>query len=131
MSMPLPIHVALVASTAAQVKEASKCFRLSAPGIGAAYLSAIDAVPNEKISSPTELPPGRIKLWICLDQASFEIAKQLHDRDRRNSRYSRGFYDELLPEACVLIDNTIAAPERKNLLSNWAQRVTDAWYETS
>jgi len=42
MSMPQPIHVALVGSTADIVRRAKEHFRLSQPGIGAAYLATLE-----------------------------------------------------------------------------------------
>ncbi len=127
--MPLPVHVALVGTTSEQVWKASKHFRLSAPGIGPAYLAALDAASGGKVLSISELPPGRIDLWVCLDSAALIEAEALHQSDRAMPRYGRGFYEVLFPEACILID-TADSDERSKLLVSWAQRIMDAWQST-
>jgi hypothetical protein len=128
VSMPLPIHVALIGSTVSQVSAAQKHFRLSAPGIGATYLAALNASPGGKIVPPTDLPKAQITLWLCLDGQAFADSKQLHSQDAQSPRYDRGFYDGIFSEACVLIEGGQDVPK---ILSAWAQKIIDAWYQTS
>ena len=130
MSMPRPIHVALVGKNADQVREASKHFRLSAPGIGAAYLAAIDTDSVGKVLAISALPRGQIDLWLCLDRAALVEAEAAHQRDRATPRYGRGFYEEVFPEVCVLLESAHQA-EQRTLLASWAQKVIDAWRATS
>ena len=125
MSMPLPIHVALICATSDVMSVAKKLFRLSAPGIGPAYYVALDAPAQGDFFSPKDLPTALITLWLCLDQESFALAKQLHAQDLTVPRYGRGFYDSIFPEPCLLIENS-----RKSL-SDWSRKIVDAWYETS
>jgi hypothetical protein len=130
MSQPQSIFVALVGSSTEQVLKASKYFRLSQPGIGAALLASTNALPGGKVVPLEELPRARIHLWICLDQAALEECKAIHQRDRLTPTYDRGFYEELFPEACVLVQHS--SPKQQNqLLSSWAQKVIQAWVSTS
>ena len=128
MSMPQPIQVALVGSTVAQVAAAKKHFRLSAPGIGSAYLSALDATPRGEVVPPSELPKALLTLWLCLDKDALAVAQHLHSQDAQNPRYGRGFYDEHFPQPCVLIETGPSSPK---LLSDWARQIIEAWYATS
>jgi hypothetical protein len=130
MSMPQPIFVALVGSTTEQVLKASKFFRLSQPGIGAALLAATNALPGGKVIPLDKLPLARIHLWICLDQAALEECESIHQSDRLNPDYYRGFYQELFPAACVLVQHS-DPKQQKELLSSWAQKVIQAWVSTS
>lgn len=129
MSMPQPIFVTLIGSSKVQVSRARKHFRLSAPGIGAAYLAALDAKPGGKIVPPGELPKGLITLWVALDPESLSVARSLHSADRRTARYGRGGYDELLPEPCVLIHES--GSKLKDGLRHWKEKIIAAWYESS
>ena len=129
MSMPHPIFVVLIASSTSQVERAKKHFRLSAPGIGAAYLAALDATPGNKIVPPSELPKGLITLWVALDRQSLSVARSLHSDDRRTASYGRGrFYEEYFPEPCVLVlgDSTL----RESLI-DWKEKIIAAWYASS
>lgn len=126
--MPLPIHVVLIASTVDQVTIAQKHFRLSVPGIGTAYLAAIDAEPGNKIAPPAELPKALITLWLCLDQESFIVTNDLHNQDVTNHRYGRCFYANDFPEPCVLIEGWQESPQ---VLTGWAEKIIAAWYATS
>lgn len=130
MSMPRPIHVALVGKTADQVRDASKHFRLSAPGIGAAYLAAIDADAVGKVLAISALPSGCMDLWLCLDRSALVAAEAAHRRDRAMPRYGRGFYEEVFPEACVLLESANPGDQRA-LLASWAQKIIDAWRASS
>lgn len=128
MSMPLPIHVALIGSTVEQVVAAKKSFRLSTPGIGAPYLSALNVEPGGKILTPTDLPKALITIWLCLDPQSLAVSKKLHSQDIRNPQYGRGSYEELLPEPCVLVgDEKVSSA----VLKEWAEKITEAWLATS
>jgi len=126
--MPLPIHVALIGSTVSHVSAAQKHFHLSAPGIGAAYLAALNASPGGKIVPPTDLPKAQITLWLCLDAQALAVSKELHSQDAQSPHYDRGLYNDMFPEVCVLIDGGQDAPK---ILSAWAQKIIDAWYQTS
>jgi hypothetical protein len=123
MSMPQPIFIALIGSSKTQVSKAKKHFRLSVPGMGPAYLAALDSQPGEKIAHPSELPKGLITLWVALDLESLSVVRSLHSDDVQLPRYSRGFYAELLPEPCVLIPI--------DELSTLKQKITEAYFETS
>ena len=131
MSMPQPVHVALVGRTADIVRRAKKHFRLTAPGIGAAYLAALEPEPSALIRPLDELPKGLITVWVALDDESFTASLQRHQDDRTNARYSRGFYDEHLPEPCILVDLEGSSRAFENRLAELAQRVVEAWYATS
>ena len=131
MSMPQPIHVALVGSTVDIVRRANKYFRLSAPGIGAAYLVTLEPMSSDSIQRLEELPSGRITLWVALDSESLSASQQRHQADLRNPRYSRGFYEDHLPEPCVLVDFEKSASASKKQLAELAQTIIDAWYATS
>lgn len=130
MSIPRPIHVALVGTHADQAREASKHFRLSAPGIGAAYLAAIDTDAVGKVLAISALPRGHIDLWLCLDGAALTAAEAAHQRDRAMLRYGRGFYQDMFPEACVLLESADPGDQR-TLLASWARKIIDAWRATS
>ncbi len=112
-------------------KKQKKYFRLSEPGIGAAYLCGVDADSDEKIVMPKSLPKGCITLWLSLDHKSFILSKKLHAKDLRNRKYSRGLYDETFPEACILLEYEQAMEKLEELLSFWVQQITAAWHETS
>ncbi len=130
MSMPRPIHVALAGTHADQVRDASKHFRLSAPGIGAAYLAAIDPDSVGKVLAISALPRGCMDLWLCLDRAALIAAEAAHQRDRAIPRYGRGFYEEVFPEACVLLESAHQA-ELRTLLASWARKIIVAWRASS
>nr|BAJ07056.1 putative uncharacterized protein [uncultured bacterium] len=131
MSVPLPIHVALVSSSKKQIASIRRHFRLSAPGIGPAYISALDALPGDTIVTPSQLPKGRIALWITLDSESYKTCMKLHKRDLRMPDYGRGFYSHHFPEACVLIEKSNSPTQLKKTLASWSSRIIDAWYESS
>ena len=129
--MPLPIHVALIGATCDAVTVARKHFRLSAPGIGAAYLSALDAKQKPNIVPPSELPESLITLWVCLDRESLAIAQKIHEKDSQDARYGRGFYKEVFPVSCLLIEQNDSISERNQRLATLARNIVDAWYGTS
>lgn len=131
MSMSQPIFVVLVGSTADIVRRAKKHFRLSAPGIGPAYLASLESSPSDNIQSLTQLPTGLITLWVALDAASFFEAQIRHRIDLQNPRYDRGFYAELFPEPCILVDLSQSSTESKTRLAELALSIIDAWYATS
>jgi hypothetical protein len=129
MSMPQPIFVALVGEETSKVSRSTRSFRLSAPGIGGAYYCALDAGSEGRIVHPQSLRPGLVTLWICLDRSSLEACEALNARDRTLPGYGRGFYDEIFPEACVLVPDH-GTVHQKNLLQDWAKKIIDAWYST-
>jgi hypothetical protein len=131
MSMPQPISVALIGSTADIVRRAKKHFRLGVPGIGAAYLASLQTEPTDDIPALTQIPAAQITLWIALDAKSFSAAQLRHRADMQNPRYGRGFYNEHFPEPCILVDFNQSPKESKNQLSELAQRIINAWYATS
>ncbi|HQU42606.1 MAG TPA: hypothetical protein PK867_07325 [Pirellulales bacterium] len=129
MSMPQPIFIALIGSSKAQVSKAKKHFRLSVPGMGPAPLAALDSQPGDKIVHPSEVPKGLITLWVALDAESLSLSRSLHAADARLPRYDRGFYEELLPEPCVLIP--IDDRDAKTRLSALRKKISEAYFETS
>jgi len=131
MSMPQPIHVALVGRTAEVVRRAKKHFRLSAPGIGAAYLVTLDPVDSDSVLSFEDLPPGRITFWVALDGNSLSASRKQHQIDRMNPNYSRGFYEQDLPEPCVLVDFDKPTSASQKQLADLAEKVVEAWYASS
>jgi hypothetical protein len=128
VGQPLSILVALIGSTVSDVKSATKRFRLKTPGIGPAYLVALDASPGGKIIAPSELPSGQITLWICLDAAAYDEATNRHLLDQKTAGYHRSFYDELLPQACILVEDWRENPQ---VLEMWVDSITTAWYGSS
>ncbi len=131
MSMPQPIFVALIGSTADIVRRAKKHFRLNAPGIGAAYLASLDTETTDHIPPIEEIPKAQITLWIALDAKSFSAAQMRHHADLRHLQYDRGFYNEHFPEPCILVDFNQSSKEFKNRLAELAKSIIDAWYATS
>ena len=131
MSMPQPIYVALVGSTADVVRRARKHFRLSAPGIGPPCLAKLETRPSHDVPRLTQIPAAQIVLWVALDTKSFAAAQTRHRDDLRNSRYDRGFYNVHFPEPCILVDFDRNPKEAKKQLAELALRVIEAWYATS
>ena len=131
MSMPQPIFVALIGSTADIIRRAKKHFRLRAPGIGAAYLASLDTEPTDDIPALTKVPAAQITLWIAIDAKSLSAAQLRHRADMQNPRYGRGLYNEYFPEPCILVDFNQSTKESKSQLSELVQRIIDAWYATS
>lgn len=131
MSMPQRIFVALIGSTPDRVHRAKKFFRLSTPGLEPAYLASLEGERSGNIYSLEQLPKNQITIWIALDPESFLAATLQHQNDLLNPRYSRGFYDELLPEPCVLVNIDQSPEESKRLLADLAQEITNAWYASS
>ena len=131
MSMPQPIHVALVGSSAELVSRAKTHFRLSAPGIGAAYLATLDLECTDPIRRLDDIPTGLIQLWVALDREALAASQNHYRSDVRNSTYNRGFFDELLPDACILVDYERSPSAAKKELAALAQRIIKAWYDTS
>lgn len=129
MSMPQPIHVVLIGATRARVHSARRHLRMATPGIGAPYLCALDADGTDKVVAPSELPKACITLWLALDLESLQVAQKLHAEDLRLPRYGRGFYNDRLPEACVLVEGDTL--EQQAALRSWEQRIAKAWYESS
>ena len=130
MSMPLPIHIVLIGSSSERIRSARRHLRLSTPGIGAPYLCALDAEAGNGILPPAELSKALITLWLALDSQSLQVAQKLHSGDLRTPRYGRGFYADLLPEACMLVEGD--TPSQQHVaLKDWERRITDAWYKTS
>jgi hypothetical protein len=129
--MPQPIHVALVGSTADIVRKAKRQFRLSEPGIGAAYLATMEQTNSDTIVHFDKLPWGLVTLWIALDHESFVASRQRHAQDSLNPRYSRGHYAELLPEACILVDFENSETASKKRLIQLAAQISKAWYASS
>jgi hypothetical protein len=74
---------------------------------------------------------GCITLWLSLDSESHTVSRELHSRDLRFAGYSRGFYEEAFPEACILIDAGQSTSKLRASLSFWAKRIIDEWYATS
>ena len=95
-----------------------------------AYLIALDANSANKNIHPSEVPKGRITLWLALDAAAFSFCKECHSRDLRIPRYRRGYYGDIFPEACVLIDESKSNKEIAETLACWRQKIIDA-YEAS
>nr|WP_123784874.1 hypothetical protein [Pirellula staleyi] len=131
MSMPQPIHVALVGATSDIVRRAKKHFRLSTPGIGAAFLATLERTSTEPIIRFEDLPNGLITLWITLDHESLSASRQRHDADLLNPCYCRGFYEHHLPESCVLVDFEKSWPASKKQLARLSEQIAAAWYATS
>lgn len=131
MSMPQPIHVALIGSSAAIVGRAASAFRLGAPGIGAAYLVSLEASSDTKFHRLSDVPVGLIHLWVALDRDSLAASRERHRTDANNPKYGRGYYDTSLPEACVLVDLERFPKDGKRQLAELAQRIIKAWEESS
>jgi len=127
MSMPVPLHVALVGSSRKQVALGKRHFRLSVPGMGPAYLSALDAIPGEDIVHPSKLPKRLMTLWVALDAEAFDLCNKLHAKDLRIPGYSRWFYDEDFPEACILIQAGKSNDELKKALTHLRERIISAY----
>lgn len=131
MSMPQPIFVALIGSSADIVRRAKRHFRLEAPGIGPAYVASLATLRAEDVPPLSQIPVNQIALWIALDDTSFSAAQLRHRSDLNNPRYSRGFYSEHFPEPCILIDFDRSPAESGKQLTELAQQIIAAWYETS
>ncbi len=131
MSMPEPIFVALVGASVDVVRRGKKYFRLSEPGIGAALLATLEPISTGSIRRLVDLPSGLVTLWVALDDDSFVESRRYHQADLRNPRYSRGFYEGLLPEPCILVDFENREAESKKRLAELAQTIIKAWYATS
>ncbi|WP_131818218.1 hypothetical protein [Planctopirus hydrillae] len=131
MSMPQPIFVALIGATAERVDRAKKFFRLSTPGLGPFYLASLETEQSGSTQPLVQLPKNQITIWIALDPESFLAASLQHQVDSLNPRYTRGFYDELLPEPCVLVNIDQSPEESKRRLTDLAQKITSAWYASS
>jgi hypothetical protein len=131
MSIPQPIHVALVGSSRDEIRRLRRHFRFSQPGIGPAFFAALDATPGDTIVAPADLPIGIITLWLCLGRETFEVCAVLHGRDRRMPGYDRGFYEQIFPAACVQLEDRRSMRRLRQDLSDWAHRITEAWFSTS
>ena len=131
MSMPQPIHVALVGSTTEIVQNAKRHFRLGDPGIGPVLLAALNAGSDDQIKPLSELPHDLIDLWVALDHESYMASQTRHHSDSSSPRYSRGFYNELLPEPCVIIEFEQSPEKSKLALNNLVKQIVEAWYATS
>ncbi len=129
MSVPLPIHVALIGSSRERVSSLRKHFRLC--DVGSIYYSAIDAIPGERVVPLFTLPRGLITLWLCLDPDAHSASVEFHARDRQLRHYSRICYDEHFPEPCVLLDGGKSVREMRSLLSGWMVRIREAHAATS
>jgi hypothetical protein len=131
MSMPQPIFVALVGSTADVVRRAKRHLRLRAPGMGCPLLATLEPEPSGDIQPLAQVPSGRITLWVALDNDALRASMQRHHEDTQNPRYDRGFYDEHFPEPCLLVDFCASPAQSKAQLAGLAQRLVDAWHATS
>ena len=131
MSMPQPIHVALIGSSADVVRQAKEHFRLSAPGIGAAYMVCVDANSGDMIVRLDNVPKGLIHLWVALDKEALSAAQARHQSDAQQPSYNRGFYDNSLPDPCVLVDYEHSPSVAKTQLAKLARKVIEAWYDSS
>ncbi len=131
MSMPQPIHVVLLGSTVDIVRKAKKYFRLSAPGIGPPYLATLDGECSDPIRRLDDVPTGLIHLWVTLDKSAFLASQDRYRLDTQHPHYDRGFYGELLPNPCVLVDFERSPTTAKKELSKLADEIISAWYDTS
>lgn len=130
MSMPQPVHVAIVGSTVQSVLIAKKYFRPSAPGMGPPYLAALDGIPDGEVVPPSSFSDGFIDLWLCLDAESYAASRQLHLRDAHSAKCNQ-YYRLAFPEACILVSAGKSSSALRASLSAWARRISDAWYDSS
>ena len=129
MSVPLAIHVALIASSREQVASLRKAIRLH--DVGSISYVALDAVDGERVVPLSAVRRGVITLWLCLDREAHAASVAVHARDRHESGYSRGFYDEHFPEPCVLLNGAASSRDLRSVLSAWAAKIREAHAATS
>ena len=129
--MPQPIFVAIVCSRYAELNRLRRKLKVSEPGVAPKYcLIALD-VSGKRVITPKDIPQARIDLWITLDDASFEIAKKQHQKDRANKKYDRGFYEHLFPETIIKTDVDLSDPKSIKLIEDKLDLIRKVFCETS
>jgi len=131
MSMPQHIVVAIVSKDKKLLEDIKKTLALPDSGINPKYYYFTPRDNISKILDQEKFEHAFIDLWITLDGDSYKHAENQNARDQRNEKYNRGFYDQLLPETIVNIDQTHATGTLMENLKQVTRKIFDAFCESS
>jgi hypothetical protein len=131
MSMPQNLIVAIVCSDPLKLIFYESKLNLPEDGINPRYYFVTPDDDLNKIINPKNYPYAFVKLWIALDTNSLIFAKKKDSANKCNKNYSRGFYDDLLPESVIYINEKLSGEQVIENLKKTTDTILKAFYETS
>lgn len=107
MSMPQSINIAIVCSDLQKINYIKSNIEFSSDRPAPIYFIVS---PDDKINSivnPKNYPYGFVEQWISLDEKSKRYCVENEEINKKNPNFSRGFYDELLPDSIMEIEEDL------------------------
>lgn len=98
--------IAVVSSNMASLKKITKGAKIFQPGVAPRYqLITLDGTEGKRIIRLEDIDCLRILLWIALDDTALTKCNEMNSRNLDNPNYSRGFYEQHLPNTVIKIDS--------------------------
>ena len=102
MGYPQHLNVVVLAASESGYHGIRKLEGLRKPGISPRYtLSTISPPVNTKLKAFAEVDQATVGFWIALDVPSEAMCRSVVTRLRTDPTYTRGFYDQFLPDPVV------------------------------
>jgi len=103
--MPQYLRVAVVATDQESFESVAHHEAFRKVGIAPRYVPVVlGHAASQPLTALSAIDPETIGLWVALDDAAYLACQELHATVASRPGYSRGFYDQYLPDAVLRIE---------------------------